>query len=258
MSQFKNTIDNVKGLNFGNMILQDGNFVGRVAVNDDSDTGVNRGLSFWNGANNQWGIYLASASNTATPSNSWTGAVPCTGCNFSANAMRFRSNRFSTQGFIFENAGDSNLLSIRGSDGMTFMRGFLGMGRSNPTFQVDLSTDSARKLTTTTWSTGSDERVKDNIEDADIDVCYSNVKGLKLKRFEWSSNIYPEVSDRHSIGFIAQEVKGVFPKAVSYTNDYGHEDFHNLDTDQIIKCLYGAVQKLIEKVEQLEAQNNLS
>jgi hypothetical protein len=173
--------------------------------------------------------------------------------------MRFRANRFSTQGFIFENAVDSNLMSIRANDGFVYMRGFLGMGRSNPTFQVDLSTDSARKLTTTTWSTGSDERVKDNIEDADIDICYSNIKGLKLKRFEWSSNIYPNVQDRHSIGFIAQEVKHVFPKAISYTNDYGLEDFHNLDSDQIIKCLYGSVQKLIEKVEALESvQNNLS
>ena len=33
------------------------------------------------------------------------------------------------------------------------------------------------------WQTGSDERYKENIVDADLDICYNNIKSLKLKRF---------------------------------------------------------------------------
>jgi hypothetical protein len=88
------------------------------------------------------------------------------------------------------------------------------IGNAYPNFELELSTDDARKLTTTVWLTGSDERVKDNIEDADIDLCYNTIKNLKLKRFRWSEKYYPNIEDRNSVGFIAQEVATVFPKAV--------------------------------------------
>jgi hypothetical protein len=132
--------------------------------------------------------------------------------------------------------------------------GYVGLGLASPSYQLDLSTDNARKLTSTTWLTGSDQRIKTNIEDADIDICYSNIKNIKLHRFEWDSTLLPDVDDRHVIGFIAQEVQTILPKAVKESNDYGFSDFKSLDTDQLNKCLFGCVQKLIVKVEALEAQ----
>lgn len=123
-------------------------------------------------------------------------------------------------------------------------------------YQLDLSADTARKLTTTTWTTGSDERVKQDIEDANLDICYDNVKNLKLKRFKWNEEYYPDVKDRHMLGWIAQQVEPMLPHAVTTTTEKGFEDFKSLDSDQIIKQLYGCVQKLIYKVEQLELQNS--
>jgi len=132
--------------------------------------------------------------------------------------------------------------------------GSIGLGMSEPMYQLDLSTDNARKLTTTTWLTGSDERVKNNIEDADLDICYDIVKNLKLKRFRWKEDFYPVVEDRHNVGFIAQEVETIFPKAVvknkqKFNNDIVYEDFRNLNTDQIYKSLFGATQKIIKNIE---------
>ena len=143
-----------------------------------------------------------------------------------------------------------------------------GIGiNTSPSYQLDLSTDGARKLSSTTWLTGSDERVKDNIQDADIELCYNTVKNMKLKRFKWNEKYYPDVDDRNSVGFIAQEVATVFPKAVKKNNQkflinkgeteeenvYEEiEEFHSLDIDQINKTLFGAVQKLIKKNEELE------
>jgi hypothetical protein len=95
-----------------------------------------------------------------------------------------------------------------------------------------------------------------------------------------------QVKDRHSLGWIAQDVKSVFPKAVNsrefkYNKKYEDtvipavfdengieiekertssklisediiKDCLDLDSGQIIASLYGAVQKLIAKVEALE------
>ena len=130
----------------------------------------------------------------------------------------------------------------------------VGVGTNSPSFQFQVSTDSAAKPSTNTWTVSSDERIKENIEDANLDICYNNVKNLKLKRYKYKDNFIENhsIEDRTKLGWIAQEVKQYIPKAVTITNneDYGIEDFHSLNSDQIIASLYGAVQKLIITVEQ--------
>jgi hypothetical protein len=56
------------------------------------------------------------------------------------------------------------------------------------------------------------------------------------------------------LGWIAQEVQPVFPKAVTAANKEGFGDCLSLNVDQLNASLYGAVQKLIQKVEILEAK----
>jgi hypothetical protein len=176
----------------------------------------------------------------------------------------------------------------------TNSRGLVGIGKG-PTsgYQLDLSADTARKLTTTTWSTGSDYRIKKNIEDADIDRCYEISSTLKLKYFEWDNSI--NTTDKHSIGFIAQEVKEVFPNAVKISSETlttitkteqtvtkqieeadenGQvvtkdvqvteivstpvsntiSDFHTLNVDQLYKVMWGTIQKLQQQIEELETE----
>jgi hypothetical protein len=132
----------------------------------------------------------------------------------------------------------------------------VGLGTSSPSVQLDLTTDGARKLTTNTWTTGSDQRIKKNISSANIDLCYSTLKAIDLKYFEWDTSI-PQLStiqDNHSLGFIAQEVKTVFPKAVTFDSNMGFSDFHSLNVDQLYKAHYGATKKLISIVETQSTQ----
>jgi alpha-tubulin suppressor-like RCC1 family protein len=119
----------------------------------------------------------------------------------------------------------------------------LALGLSAPTFQLDLSTDKARKLSTTTWTTGSDRRIKSDIQSANLVRCVDIVDSLDLKYFKWN---IPSVNptDSHSLGWIAQDVKQFFPNSVRLTQDYGFDDFHNLDSDQLIKTMYGALKKM--------------
>jgi hypothetical protein len=104
------------------------------------------------------------------------------------------------------------------------------------------------------WNNFSDENIKENIERADLDICYDNVKSIPLNRFSYKNGIAPPGSDRMRLGWIAQEVQPVFPKAVTVGNKEGFGECLSLNVDQLNAALYGAVQKLIEKVEILEAK----
>ena len=130
----------------------------------------------------------------------------------------------------------------------------LGLGRA-PEYQLDMSTDNARKLTSTVWLTGSDQRAKTNIEDADIDICYSNIQNIKLRRFSWNSNVYnyKDIEDKTVIGWIAQEVQQYYPKSIHISSEKGIDDFMNLNSDQLFKCTYGALQKAIINIDKLQS-----
>jgi hypothetical protein len=132
--------------------------------------------------------------------------------------------------------------------------GFVGIDVTSPSYQLDMSTDDARKLTTTTWWTGSDSRIKTDVVSANLQMCYDVVKSVDLKYFKWNfpEGVVPD--DKHALGFIAQEVKEVFPNAVSESNSYGYSDFLSLNTDQILKAMYGALKKTMNDVAALECR----
>lgn len=132
--------------------------------------------------------------------------------------------------------------------------GNVGIGTTNPDYQLTLSSDSAAKPSSTLWTVSSDERLKTNITNANLDICYENVKNIPLKRYTWKDSVYTneEVSDRSKLGWIAQDIEEYIPKAVQKHNMHGYEDCRSLNADQLIASLYGAVQKLMEKCEKHE------
>ena len=115
---------------------------------------------------------------------------------------------------------------------------------ASPTYQLELSTDNARKLTTSTWTIGSDERLKTDIETANVDRCVEIVQNLDLKRFAWNFPDGSQPPDTHSLGWIAQEFAQFFPNSVDEAPAHGIMDFKNLNSDQIIKVMWGALKKL--------------
>jgi hypothetical protein len=103
---------------------------------------------------------------------------------------------------------------------------------------------------TASWNTGSDRRIKENIERASYDKCYDNINKLELNRFNYIEGFNTVSRDNKQLGFIAQEVYDIFPKAISshgYYNDaLNIPDLLSIDVSQINYSLYGAVKKLIE------------
>lgn len=148
---------------------------------------------------------------------------------------------------------NQNILSVRTDTAR------VGIGTASPSFQLQLSTDSAAKPATSTWTVASDERLKTEIKDADLIRCWDIIKDIPLRHYRWKDGIYDaqSVPDRTKLGWIAQEVRDYFPKAVTektFITATGEEIDKCLDlnTDQLIAAMYGALQRAISKIEELE------
>ena len=132
----------------------------------------------------------------------------------------------------------------------------VGIGITNPRYQLQLSKNSAAKPTSSAWTILSDRRIKEDIVDADLDTCLENVKNLKLHYFKLRDDIVkldPMFNDSHKLGWIAQEVEEVLPKCVTTVPEqYGLLGVKNLDVDQIYVNMFGAIQKLVKENEELK------
>ena len=109
------------------------------------------------------------------------------------------------------------------------------------------------------WTISSDRRIKENIETADYNICYNNIKNIELRRFKYSP-LWKDrkFKDETQLGFIAQEVEEYFPKSIDITKEELTdgtiiEDCKCVSLSQINLTLYGAVKKLMKIVEE---QNN--
>ena len=100
------------------------------------------------------------------------------------------------------------------------------------------------------WSTVSDKRIKENIEKASYDKCYESINKLELYRFNYIKELNNINKDIKQLGYIAQEVQDIFPKAVSsqefHNDNLSIPDILSIDITQINYSLYGTVKKLIE------------
>jgi len=140
--------------------------------------------------------------------------------------------------------------------------GNVGIGTKSPEYNLDVrgaiysSLGGYTQTGLTTWSIASDRRIKENIVKASYEKCLDNVKNIELYNFNFKDNCV-NTNDKHQLGFIAQEVQQVYPKAVEVskmilnTNET-IDDLLSLNTTQIDYTLYGAVKNLIEKIEDID------
>ena len=164
-----------------------------------------------------------------------------------------------TNGFSGSTLGVKRLMRCYYSENFSRPQLFIGEGVSRE-YQLELTHNSAAKPGFSGyWTNTSDERIKRDIELADLNICYTNIKNIPLKRFRFKEGVYTveQNPDIYGLGFIAQDVQAVFPKAVTTKKMHGLEDCLDLDQGQLINTLYGCVQKLIQKMESLENEINI-
>ncbi len=175
----------------------------------------------------------------------------------------------ANEGFIYT-AGQSLSLAADGANSIKFgtgtgtperMRitsaGNVGIGTSSPSYQLQLSTDSAAKPTSALWTIASDLRIKENI------TPYS--KGLKelmlINPINYDYNgLGGFKKGKGGVGIIAQEILNILPDSVSSVKgklnegDKEETDILNFNGHELTYVLINAIKEL--KAELDELKNN--
>ena len=146
----------------------------------------------------------------------------------STNYLQFLTPNTNTQGILFGDPESTNAtylnydhnvelmdIQINGTDTVNIVAGKFGINRLPTTLALEVNGD-ASKTSSGNWNTNSDERLKTNIELADLKKCTELLKSIPLKRFTWKDDslTIEQAKDRSKLGWIAQEVKQYLPKAV--------------------------------------------
>ncbi len=102
------------------------------------------------------------------------------------------------------------------------------------------------------WTRPSDRRIKEDIQIANYEQCYTTMKNIPLYHYTFTESYRnaANLRDQSVLGFIAQEVSNYFPKAVDIIPAYGFSDLHVLNHDQLHAMHYGATRHLITMNEQ--------
>ena len=155
--------------------------------------------------------------------------------------------------FAFHPNGDPNnpLMVVR-SPGV-------GIGTTSPTYQLQLSTDSAAKPGTNTWTIVSDARIKKDIRP------YTNglsiIKRINPVWFKYNGKAgFPNDNQEH-IGVIAQEIVKVAPYTVNTfrgklnPEDKKETDLLNFNSHALTFDLINAVKELDSNIIKLSQEN---
>ncbi len=145
--------------------------------------------------------------------------------------------------------------------------GKVGIGTTSPSYQLQLSTDSAAKPSTNTWTVASDRRIKTNI------TYLTNYS----ENLNWIKNFPNAITYNYNglyynntgldYGFIAQDVNAYAPLMVSHSNvtltNGSKIDLLSVNTNELDVRLLPAVKGLIQQNEemnhtitQLQSQND--
>jgi len=113
-------------------------------------------------------------------------------------------------------------------------------------------------------SSFSDERLKTNLNDADVKAMYAAVEAVRLKWFDFKyKQFFNPVFGTRQLGIIAQELEEVLPSAVGIIpkRSMGHpddkealvlEDVYVFNPERLFMSNVGATQELMRRVAELD------
>ncbi len=213
------------------------------------------------GANSAYIGYDASGGLTALGTN---GAVDVVWSN---NGYTERMRMLSTGGLLIGTSSTTNLTSGASANVGIFLDGLgtvgaqrnnnacayfaKASGYSDSTFvQFQYNGGSVGTITTTgtatAYNTTSDERLKENIADADRDAAIAYVKAMRVRSFDWRGT-----GEHEPFGYIAQERLAAGARNVHVPTN--PQDMLSLDYAKDVPALALTVQVLLDRVAALEA-----
>ncbi|MEP6676087.1 MAG: tail fiber domain-containing protein [Ferruginibacter sp.] len=128
----------------------------------------------------------------------------------------------------------------------------VGIGVISPTHQLQLSTDDAAKLSTSTWSITSDIRLK--TVDGNYTKGLNEILKLNTIMYHYTpGNIKNLSSEEQGYGFSAQEVQKVFPEAVKTDKD----GYLSLNIHPLLIAYVNAFKEQQQEIESMKSKNDL-
>jgi hypothetical protein len=135
--------------------------------------------------------------------------------------------------------------------------GNVGIGMAAPTYKLQLSTDSAAKPSTSTWTISSDSRVKENIRDYTTGL--EAILKINPKWYDYNGKAgFEKIKD--NIGVIAQDMIKVMPETIKIykakLNEEDEEDteLYNYDSHAVTFALINAIKEQQTIIEDLKAR----
>ncbi len=136
--------------------------------------------------------------------------------------------------------------------------GNVGIGTASPAYQLQLSTDSAAKPTTNTWTIASDARLK--VVKGEYQKGLAEICQVRPVRYEYNGKAGFTADSKEQISILAQELMQVFPECVDtfkgkLEEDGPEIDLYNYNGHAITFALINAIKELKAKIDILEARN---
>ncbi|MFZ3077849.1 MAG: tail fiber domain-containing protein, partial [Candidatus Aenigmatarchaeota archaeon] len=138
--------------------------------------------------------------------------------------------------------------------------GYVGIGTASPTYQLQLSTDSAAKPSTNTWTIASDERIKTDIRNFTDSL--SVIEQINPVWYRYNGKAGFAADGKDQIGVIGQEIKDVAPytvntyKAKLNVNDTNETELLNFNSHALTFVLINAVKEQQSQISQLKSDND--
>jgi hypothetical protein len=167
---------------------------------------------------------------------------------------------FDDNEIMARNNGVASTLAVNANGGnvtfdLTNSGGKVGIGLSSPTFQLQLSTNSAAKPTSSTWTVSSDARLKKDVSDFNdgLDI----VKKIHPVWFNYNGKAGMPTDER-GVGTIAQETQKIAPymiKEWTYEGKDGQkEKYLGVDYGAMDFILVNAIK---EQQEEIDSKNEM-
>jgi hypothetical protein len=154
----------------------------------------------------------------------------------------------SGSGFFFVPGGTGYYSHISTVDTLNYSSYFNRKGQLGGFFNFAVDDVGVGSVTyngsVTVYSTSSDERLKENI--ADADDAGSKIDAMKVRKFDWKRN------GRHQeYGMVAQELLPISPDSISQGET--EEDMMSVDYSTLVPMLIKEIQSLRARVADLES-----
>ena len=232
--------------NIDTMALVNGN----VGIGTTSPIGI-LDITVVGGSPNNW-VYINCDSSGSNPLSTRTTGL----------MMSYQSTSGNNDIYYGTTSGPNPRLNIGRWNGTTpsidmiFSGGNVGLAMVPSTsFQLDLLLDAARKASTSTWSTGSDLRIKRNVRDLEGGLPII----MRLRPIEAEYNglgNHPEGG--RVVSLIAQEVREILPGTVTaskeklHPNDKEDTEMLNFNLHEVLFHMLLAIKQISTKIDALE------